>query len=348
MLQELKVGAGRFVVGKGAVLQLPREMKYFGEKAFIIGGPSSVDLVETKVKLEKLGIVYRHLGECSRNYARQYCELLRQNKCSVVIGIGGGKCIDLAKCIATYANCPIITVPTSVATCVASSAVCIMYTDEGKADGSVSMNREIDVVLADSELIGTSQMRLWGAGMVDSLAKLPEVVHNLKISSYRDCDLNKYICYINAKAIWEFILGEGYAFSVKEKLEKHIDDMIVTNLIHTSIVSGFSSGSGQLALAHGLYDFMRREFVNEAKDILHGEIVGVGLIMQMYYNDDDQQEITRLTDFMRHFEMPMDLSDIHFEDTSENRKKLTDYLCEKTEVTDAQRLAKALDRIRKY
>ncbi len=44
-MQELKVGAGRFVVGAKAIQNLKREMQYFGKKALIIGGPSSVDKV---------------------------------------------------------------------------------------------------------------------------------------------------------------------------------------------------------------------------------------------------------------------------------------------------------------
>ncbi len=345
MLQELKVGVGRFIVGTDAIERLKSEMEYFGEKALIIGGPSSVDRVESKVDLKQMGIVYRHEGACSKRWAQEYCRILKREQCELVIGIGGGKCIDLAKCIATYADCPIIAVPTSVATCVASSAVCIMYTDEGRADGSVAMNREVDVVVADTDLIRSAPKRLWGAGMVDSLAKLPEVIHNLKIKSYKDCDLNKYICFVNAKAIWEFILGEGCALADEINASGRVEDMILTNLIHTSIVSGFSSGSGQLALAHGLYDFMRREFVEEARDILHGEIVGVGLIMQMHYNGDDVCEIKRLTDFMKYFGMPATLEDIHFQDTAENRRKLIDYLKENTAIEDTDRLAAALDKI---
>lgn len=346
MADELKVGTGRFIVGEHVIHMLREEMKYFGEKALIIGGPSSIDRVNKVVKLSSMGRVIRHTGTCSKNWARKYAQILKEEQCDLVIGVGGGKCIDLAKCTAAFADCPIITVPTSVATCVASSAVCIMYTDEGRADGSVSMHREVDVVLADTELIRKSPKRLWAAGMVDSLAKLPEVIHNLNIESYRDCGLDKYICYENSKIIWNFIMGEGLNLADNLENSDKVRDMIVTNLIHTSIVSGFSSGSGQLALAHGLYDFVRREFPEESKDVLHGEIVGVGLIMQMYYNGDDYREIRRLTEFMNHFGMPMNLADIHFECTETSYDKLIAYLQEKTEVTDTERLESALDKIK--
>ena len=65
MLQELKVGVGRFIVGTDAIERLKSEMEYFGEKALIIGGPSSVDRVESKVDLKQMGIVYRKGGRRS-------------------------------------------------------------------------------------------------------------------------------------------------------------------------------------------------------------------------------------------------------------------------------------------
>lgn len=342
-MQELKVGVGRFIVGKNTVNRLDTEMKYFGEKAFIIGGKTSIKKVSRYVDLKKLGIVNEHVGECSKSWAKQYANVLKKEQCQLVIGIGGGKCIDLAKCVATYANCPIITVPTSIATCVASSAVCIMYTDEGRADGSVAMNREVDVVIADSGIIRYAPKRLWAAGMVDSLAKLPEVIHNLYIRSYKDCDLNKYICYVNGKAIWDFIIGSGIEIADNLDTSDRVEDMIVTNLIHTSIVSGFSSGSGQLALAHGLYDFVKREFPVESRGVMHGEIVGVGLIMQMDYNGASEEEISELVDFMKHFGMPTTLAEMNFDRRKTDR--LIDYLVKNTDITDVGRLRKSLQRI---
>ncbi len=342
-MQELKVGVGRFIVGKNTVSRLETEMQYFGKKAFIIGGKTSIEKVNRYVDLKKLGIVNEHTGECSKNWAKQYADVLKKEQCELVIGIGGGKCIDLAKCVATYADCPIITVPTSVATCVASSAVCIMYTDEGRADGSVAMNREVDVVIADSEIIRHAPKRLWAAGMVDSLAKLPEVIHNLDIRSYKDCDLNKYICYVNGKAIWDFIIGNGIEMGDNLDTSDKVEDIIVTNLIHTSIVSGFSSGSGQLALAHGLYDFVRREFPAESRGVMHGEIVGVGLIMQMDYNGSTEEKISELVDFMKHFKMPITLEEINFD--MGKMDMLIDYLVKNTDITDVGRLRRSLQRI---
>lgn len=339
-----KVGTGRFICGNGVIADLEQETCHYG-KALIIGGPKSVGIVSEHIKIESLGIVYKHEGECSRNHALRYSKIAKEKDCSVIIGIGGGKCIDLAKCVATYGDMPIITVPTSIATCAATSAVCIMYTDNGASDGSVPMNREVDVCIADYEIIAGAPRRLLAAGMLDSLAKLPEVIHNLKIHTYKDCGLAKYICNGNSRIIWEYIMGEGWDLYHKEKRPEDFADVILTNLLHTSVVSGFSVGSGQLALAHGLYDFMRRVYTQESYDVLHGEIVGVGLIMQMYYNGNTESQIGELRNFMEGMGMPLTLTDIQFPHSENSRRSLVDYLCENTQVADREQLENALSRI---
>ena len=53
-------------------------------------------------------------GECSRKEVLRLQELARKNKCQCTIGLGGGKAIDTAKCVAEGHN--LIVVPTIAAT----------------------------------------------------------------------------------------------------------------------------------------------------------------------------------------------------------------------------------------
>ena len=344
----LRVGTGKFIHGTGALQALSGEIKCLGGRPLLIGGPTTTELVlrEVRQQFTEAGIqplVLVHTGACSRRWAEYYSNVAAEKNCSVIVGIGGGKCLDLAKCVATFANMDLITVPTSVATCVASSAVCFMYLDDGRPDGSVQMHKEVDVCIADTQLIAGAPKRTLAAGILDSIAKLPEVVHNLTIDTYRDCLLEKYICTVNSNAIYAFLMGEG-ANAYENGMESgRMSDIITTNLLHTSVVSGFSCGVDQLALAHGLYDCVRRSFTQEARHMLHGEIVAVGVLMQMRFNgtEDDCREVREL---MRRMHMPMCLSDLGIAPTEENLQILMDYLIPATALTDEDRprLAEAL------
>lgn len=99
---------------------------------------------------------------------------------------------------------------------------------------------------------------------------------------------------------------------------QRFDDMALIITLITSMISGFSSGTGQLALAHGLYDASKRFFPQETKNKLHGEIVGLGLRLQMRYNGVSQEELTAFEQLMQDMEIPMKLADIGIEPTREN------------------------------
>ena len=341
----LRVGTGKFFIDKDAINALPAELKRLGGKAMIIGGPSSTDKILSLFPSLGLNqnehVIHRHTGACSRNWAQKYADEAHENNCTLIIGVGGGKCIDLAKCTSTFSDLPLINIPTSVATCVASSSVCIMYTDEGKPDGSVAMKKEVDVCIADTEIIGTSPKRTLAAGIFDSIAKYPEVIHNKTITSYKDCDLEKYICTINGKAIYDFLIGVCEEVIAKGTASPRFRDVVLTNLLHTSVVSGFSYGVNQLAIAHGYYDFMRREFTKEAAPYLHGELVAVGILAQMAFNGESVYEIDKLRTLMKKFDMPTSLKETGFRETEENIKLFIDYLIANTGLDETYKDALA-------
>lgn len=348
----LRVGVGKFFYGHGCIRELANETARLGGRPLIIGGPTSVKLVmglcEKEFAEKGVQPVLRvHDGACSRSWAEIYRDTARENGCSLILGIGGGKCLDLAKCTASFAGLDLICVPTSIATCVASSSVCIMYHNDGSPDGSVAMSKEVDVVIADTDVIATAPKRTLAAGIFDSLAKLPEVVHNTKIASYRDCTLEKYICTVNSQAIYDFLMGEGPKVYDQGLASGRFTDVILTNLLHTSVVSGFSCGVNQLALAHGLYDFMRRSFTQEAAHMLHGEIVAVGILMQLKFNEMDESYVNQVRGLMRHMQLPTTLPQIGFDPTPEHIQLLVDYLIPGTALcaADEPRLREAIAQI---
>lgn len=338
----LRVGAGKFFYGSGCIQVLGREIARLGGRPLIIGGPTTTPLVLGIVEGEFAGlgiepVVRIHTGACSRGWAEAYKKEAEERNCTVIVGIGGGKCLDLAKCTATFAEMDLICVPTSVATCVASSSVCIMYNDDGSPDGSVAMNKEVDVVVADTAVIATAPKRTLAAGILDSVAKYPEVIHNNSINSYRDCDIEKYICTVNSKAIYDFLMGEGCNVYDNGAESGRMTDLILTNLLHTSVVSGFSCGVNQLALAHGLYDCVWRSFTREAADMLHGEIVAVGVLMQLKFNGMPDAYVAEVRALMRHMHMPLTLAGLGIEPSKENINILMDYLIPATALTEADR-----------
>ena len=78
-----------------------------------------------------------------------------------------------------------------------------------------------------------------------------------------------------AKCICDMKRGE-----VSDDVEK----VIFAAIAATGVISGIARGSNQCALAHKFYETTRTLFPEAAKPYLHGEIVGVGLLLQNHFN----------------------------------------------------------------
>ena len=81
------------------------------------------------------------------------------------------------------------------------------------------------------------------------------------------------------------------------------------NLALTGIVSALTRGFHQTALAHKFYDGMRTLYAERAAGYLHGELVAIGLIMQLVFNGEGD-EAARIQRFMRGLGMPGTLPEI--------------------------------------
>ncbi|WP_346907370.1 iron-containing alcohol dehydrogenase [Faecalicatena orotica] len=351
----LKIGVSRFLYGKGVIQQLPDEILRYGSKAFMVGGKTTLPLVrglvDTQMREKKIAVVWVIMDEPnSVDFAKRLAADAGKEKAEVIVAIGGGKCMDLCKVFSDLAGLPLITVPTSVATCAGASAVSIMYTkEEGRYDCSIPKEKEVDSVLADLDIIGKSPKRLFASGIMDSIAKLPEIVNGRKEMDYPEVTIYKYMAYANSRFIYKFLTENGLkVYQNPEADERLLTDLVLINLIITSMVSGFSSGSDQLAVAHGLYDGTRMFFPEESKGALHGEIVAVGILMQMRFNGDPEEEYQNILSMMKEMNMPTKLKNIGVEPTEGNVAKLREYNIMKNNIVhedDLKRLNLAFQEI---
>lgn len=342
-IEPLMIGCSKFYSGKGVISLFADEVKRLGGKALLIGGPSSVDRVWAAVAddCKKAGVevtLVKHTEQCTRANAEKYAAMAHEKGCNVIVGVGGGKCIDQAKCASVYAELPIVTVPTIVATCVASSMTCVMYTAEGTCDGQVNLKKEIDVCIADEDLIGSAPGRYLASGMLDSMAKLPEVMQKVEGMDPADIDVIQTIQISNSKDIWNFLFNNSKELYDNGKQSKNFSDVVITNLIQTSLVSGFAAGRGQLAIAHGVYNNMRNYFTEQARPFLHGELVAVGVLVQMHFNGSSTQEIEAVRSLMKAMDMPATLREIGMEPNEKNLSLMCDVLAKDTNVTDPARI----------
>ncbi len=340
-LAATQVGVGRFLHGSGALGQLAAEIEAAGGRPFIIGGRVGLDLVSSALPANRVAVV-RHEAPCTRAAAQHHARHAAAAGAGVVVGVGGGVTIDLAKAAATLAGLPVIAVPTSIATCVAASSVCIMYAGDGRPDGALSMTRGIFATLADRDVIQSAPRRLLLAGILDTMAKLPELRHPAAGRPGPRDGLAKATALAVSAQVYGFLAALAPRLAGGAPLSAgQLDEATLCNLLLTGIVSGLCAGNGQLAIAHSFYDWVRREVPQPQPVFLHGEIVGVGILMQKMFNGEDESELRLL---MRGLGLPTSISELDIAMTAARWASLQTHLVRTTRIdpADARRLSRAI------
>ena len=92
-----KIGCGKFIIGKNALSFLEDLVAEFGNKPYIIGGTIGINLIKEHLKNLPNAVIREHTGACSQNIGSKFAEEATSQEFSVIIGVGGGKIIDLAK-----------------------------------------------------------------------------------------------------------------------------------------------------------------------------------------------------------------------------------------------------------
>lgn len=321
--KSFRIGSGRYVQERGILNSIGAEVLRLGKSPFIVGGKTALSLTSSRIKksLEGLKLRYRileHTGTCNDEDAKILAQAAFSEGYDVIVGVGGGVIMDFAKMVAHFADLPVVNVPTSSATCAAYTPLSVRYTREGQTVGSFHHECEVNAVLVDTDIIATEPPRLLLAGVFDAMAKFLEIKHR-----YHEEDL-------------EYPLGLDFAYVLSErtyrdlvsKTEKAINDIrngiiseafeqvVFDTVAVTGVISGIARGSNQCALAHKFYEITRVLFAEETREYLHGELVGVGLVLQNIYNGEESRN-EELFALMKRYDMPFNISGVGVDSSEE-------------------------------
>ena len=271
---------------------------------------------------------------CFEN-ARELVQDIEKEKFEIICGVGGGVVGDMAKLTAEFTEVHLMQIPTSAATCVPTSALSIMYDRETRVfQGSYICKKEADAVIVDTQIMINQPPRLFWAGLIDSKAKMIEIHHYFRTG--RNIPLGLESAWALSKEIDRFYDENmekiEYAITNKE-ITQEFETALFNMIAVTGIISGLSKNSSQTAIGHAVYYAVRTKFCNEARAFLHGEIVGIGLIAQLAFNDGD---FISMRDLLKKMNLPTSLSDIKILPSEENKHFFVDKLCENKDIVSPQ------------
>ena len=313
----------KYVQGEDEILNLGYFVKTFGDSALLIAHPDDVKRVQEKLKstAETFNIRFvesEFCGECSRREVSRLQELAKESNCTCTIGLGGGKAIDTAKCVAEGEN--LIIVPTIAATDAPTSHSAVLYTSEGAFDDYAYFKQSPSVILIDTTVIANAPVRFLVSGMGDALSTFFEARANVqsysKVNAGLPCGFREGVCgeargtkaaFALASLCYESLLEDGW--KAKIACENHVVTESLEKIIETNILlSGLGFESGGLAAAHAIHDGLT--ILEGTHKYFHGEKVAFGTIAQLALENAPMEEIEEVLDFCLSIGLPVCLEDI--------------------------------------
>ena len=189
---------------------------------------------------------------------------------------------------------------------------------------------ETDGVYVDLDVISGCPCRYAAAGILDAMAKKIEMLNGRPAMEPDTAAFDLYTAYRMSEFAYDLL--ERYGHQAIEDIRrgtvtKAVEYVTYINIAVTGIISNITRSFNQSALAHMIYYGIRTCFTREARRALHGEIVAVGLFVQLHYNGLGG-EMENLKEFMRHLDMPLSLRELGVEATEANLLILEQYLAD--------------------
>ncbi len=212
----------------------------------------------------------------------QVKDLIAEIKSKFILGVGGGRPIDVAKCSSFESNLPFLSIPTAAShDGIVSSRASIMINGKRK-----SLNAQTPLALvADTSIIASSPYRLLAAGCGDVVANITAVMDWKLAQRLKNEEFSSSASML-ADITGRFMIDNSDM--IKPGLEEsswYVAKALVSSGVAMSIAGSSRPASGsEHKLSHALDEIAK-------KPALHGEQCGVGAIMMMYLHGGDWKKI---------------------------------------------------------
>ncbi len=323
MMRKAFISPTKYVQGEDELLNLGYFVNTFGNSALLIAHPDDVNRVKEKLESTKnkynITLVESHFqGECTREEVKRLQELARKHSCSCTIGLGGGKAIDTAKCVAEGEA--LIIVPTIAATDAPTSHSAVLYTADGQFDDYAYFKQSPSVVMIDTTVIANAPTRFLVSGMGDALSTYFEARATSQsysnVNAGLPCGVREGTCgpakgtntaLVLAKFCYETLLKDGVQAKVAS--DCNLVTPALENIIEANILlSGLGFESGGLAAAHAIHNGLTS--LEGTHHYFHGEKVAFSTIAQLVLENADKDELNEVMAFCTAVGLPICLADI--------------------------------------
>jgi glycerol dehydrogenase-like iron-containing ADH family enzyme len=302
--------------GWGILEQLEHYLPLIGKRPFIIGGQLGVALFQEQ-NLPMAHVAYASYGvDCTEQTIEALIQAGQGHRAGVILGVGGGKALDAAKLVAYRLGLPVVTIPTSAATCAAWAPLSNLYSAQGTWLEGVELPRAPELVLVDYSLIQKAPVRTLVAGIGDALAKWYEssVSSGVSATGGAQSDVLVIAAVQQARILRDILFLKGEE-AVRDPQSKAWEQVVDANILLAGLVGGLGGERCRTVAAHAVHNALTT--LPTTRSSMHGEKVALGILVQLRLEEtlsgNRLAEIARqqLIQFYRAVGLPMTLTDLN-------------------------------------
>jgi len=276
------------MIGQGAVdnvAQTARRLK-IGHNALIVNDPRTHRVAGKRVaqQLEDDGFFVQDF-KIKGNDEEDVLEvqaIIKESKMNVLMGVGGGKPIDIAKYSAFKRGIPFFSIPTAAShDGIASSRATL---EIGRMRASVEAQPPL-VLIADTNIIAASPFKLTVSGCGDIIANHSAVADWMLAHRLKGEEYSNYAAALSSQTAEMLVENIDQIKPNLEESARFMLKALVSSGIAMSIAGSSRPASGsEHMFSHALDLFAKRP-------ALHGMQCGVGAILMLYLHGLDWRRI---------------------------------------------------------
>ncbi|MBG9981930.1 glycerol dehydrogenase [Aerococcaceae bacterium DSM 111020] len=310
-----------YVQGKNVLLERTNLIKDLGDKVLLLADDTVWEIIgqDYAKALEESGIsVYREAfnGEASDNEIQRVVQIGQDKESNVVIGLGGGKAIDATKAIAEDLEAATVIAPTIASTDAPTSALSVIYSDEGSFERYRFYAQNPDLVLMDSQVIANAPASFLADGIADASATFVEARANTRsmfttMAGGQQTIASQAIARACRDTLFE------YADKALAAVECNLVTPAVEKIIEANtLLSGLGFECAGLSGAHAIHNGFTAVH-GAIHEKTHGEKVAYGVLVQLMLEDAPQEELNQYIEFYQRIGMPTTMAEVNLDQYSD-------------------------------
>ncbi|WJE15105.1 glycerol dehydrogenase [Halobacillus sp. ACCC02827] len=320
MKERIYISPAKYVQGRNAIQNIGKHLEGLSGTAVVLADETVWKIAGHDVvgHLKEAGFETNEVvfnGEASTQEMDRITDIAKEAQASIVVGVGGGKTLDTAKAVSDQVQGFTVIVPTTASTDAPTSALSVVYSDEGVFETYRFYKKNPDLVLLDSKIIAAAPPRFLASGIADALATLVEVRSVVRNSGNTMAGGQPTLAAQAIAEKCEEVLFD-YALLAYESNERQVVTPALEHVIEANtLLSGLGFESGGLGAAHAIHNGFTA-LDGEIHHLTHGEKVAFGTLVQLTMEEHPQEEIEEYMALYTSLGLPITLEDIKLKDAS--------------------------------